>query len=55
MPQDFSATHEPLVALVGSQPLVVFVENWTPGTVENVTYVDEQVTYEGEPVTYLVF
>jgi hypothetical protein len=55
MPADASeSTSNVFVAAVGSRPLVLYVDNWVPGTVEPVTYNDEPVTYNSEPVTHVV-
>lgn len=55
MPEEpISVPRDVFVALVGSKPLVVYVENWVAGRVEFVTYDGETVTYEGEPVTVVV-
>lgn len=54
MPEDASDRRDVFVAYVGSRPLVIYVDNWVPGTVEVVTFEGEPVTYEGEPVTHVV-
>lgn len=47
-------TRNVFVAFVGSRPLVVYLDNWKPGTIELVTFEGEQVTYQGENVTAVV-
>jgi len=54
-PENNQTRPDVFIALVGSKPLVVYVDNWVAGTVELVTYLGEQVTHEGEPVTTVVF
>lgn len=54
MPPENNSDRNVFVALVGSRPLVVFIDNWTPGRIEAVTVDGEPVTNEGEPVTIVV-
>lgn len=54
MPDDSEVRRDVFVALVGSRPLVVFVENWEPGTIEYVDLDGEPVTYDGEQVWVVV-
>jgi len=56
MPIDASeSTSNVFVAAVGSRPLVLYVDGWTPGIVELVTVDGEQVTCDGEDVVVVVF
>lgn len=42
------------VALVGSKPLVVRVDNWLPGTFEDLMDGDELLVYDGDTLVTVV-
>jgi hypothetical protein len=44
-----------LIALVGSRPLVVDLDDWVPGTIEAVTDTGVIITFDGEEVWTVVF